>query len=32
MEEKFIEIKTENVDIALAIARLSNEDIGKFLS
>ena len=32
MEEKFIEIKTENVDIALVIARLSNADIDKFFS
>ena len=32
MEEKFIEIKAEKVDIAVAMARLSNADIDKFIN
>ena len=32
MDENFIEIKTENVDIALVTARLSNADIDKIFS
>ncbi len=32
MDEKFIEIKTENADITLVTVRLSNEDIDKFFS
>lgn len=32
MEEKFIEFKVENEDIAFVIARLSNAEIGKLFS
>jgi len=32
MEEKFIEIKAKNVNIALVTVRLFNVDIGKFFS